>query len=332
MSPPRSPLDALLDASVYFSFDASGYKRHARGFEPLGPLDDVHVVVTGASGGLGLATAELLAARGARLTLLCRSRARGEEARAHVAALAGARAPRPALVCADLGDLPALDDAAAEVRGPVHALVHNAGLLPRALALDAQGLDVTVGAHVLGPLRLTARLRGALEAGSAALGARRARVVWVSSGGMYTARLSVDALAAPQPAAGYDGVRAYALTKRAQVELAAHMAARWGGVESQSCHPGWARTPGVEVALPGFTRWTAGRLRTPQQGADTQAWLAGHPAPLPSGFWFDRAARDPHLLGRRAPAGERARLWRFACERAGVSPEHFGDAAPTAAP
>ena len=74
----------------------------------------------------------------------------------------------------------------------------------------------------------------------------------MSSGGMYTQRLDVAAL---DPAAdAYDGVKAYARTKRAQVELTRLWEQRYGGsgIHFVTTHPGWVATPGIETSLPGF--------------------------------------------------------------------------------
>jgi len=65
-------------------------------------------------------------------------------------------------------------------------------------------------------------------------------------------------------------------------------------------HPGWADTPGVETALPGFYRITKRLLRTPEEGADTIVWLAASTeAALVSGqFWLDREQHPSHLSKR----------------------------------
>ena len=83
---------------------------------------------------------------------------------------------------------------------------------------------------------------------------------------MYTVPLDVAALE-PTPA-DYDGVKAYARCKRAQVALAGEWTRRLAGtgVTVNAMHPGWADTPGLRDALPGFSRVLSPILRTPRRG------------------------------------------------------------------
>jgi len=88
----------------------------------VGRLDGRHVLVTGANIGIGAAIAERLASEGARLTLLARDRARLER----VGAPLGARAA--SVDVRDRGAVAASIAAAAAERGPLDALVANAGI------------------------------------------------------------------------------------------------------------------------------------------------------------------------------------------------------------
>jgi NAD(P)-dependent dehydrogenase (short-subunit alcohol dehydrogenase family) len=139
------------------------------------------------------------------------------------------------------------------------------------------------------------------------------RVITVSSGGMYSQRLDVPALS-PRPDEPFDGVTAYARSKRAEVVLTELWSERLGGrgITFSSMHPGWADTPGVRSSLPRFRALTQWILRTPEEGADTIVWLAAA-ARLrgESGrFWFDRRVVPTHVLDRtRESPEERERLW-----------------------
>ncbi|MGE0711061.1 MAG: SDR family NAD(P)-dependent oxidoreductase [Planctomycetota bacterium] len=311
----RSPWALLLDASIYFSFDRSGFRRHARTFAS-GDLEvDLRgrrCLVTGANSGIGYAAAEALVRRGAEVWLLCRDAARGAAAAAELARVG------PGLVHDEVLDLSSLDAirawAAARAPAAVDVLVHNAGALPRERALTAEGLETTFATHVAGPFLLTHLLRPALAAAAAA------RVIWVSSGGMYAQRLSLADLDwSRRP---YDGVTAYAQTKRMQVVLSELCAERWGAdLRSHAMHPGWADTPAVREALPRFWRFTQGRLRSPAEGADTVVWLAvaAEPGACSGRFWFDRAPRATCLVpGTRERPAERAALWERCARVTGV--------------
>lgn len=311
----RSPWAALLDASVWFSFDRSGYERHARGWDPRDlELDarDRRCLVTGANAGLGLACARGLAARGAEVVLLCRDPARGAEAADRLRRESGNE--RVTAEVLDVSDLGAIRAFAAGPAGqaPIQALVHNAGLLlpERRCAPEGPQLELTLATHVIGPFLLTRLLEPQLRAGAG-------RLVWVSSGGMYARRLSlVDPGWETRP---WDGVAAYAQTKRMQVVLSGLFAARLSGsgAVSHAMHPGWADTQGVRTALPRFWRLTRARLRTPEQGADTAVWLALAAAAARTNglLWFDRAPRSEWLLpGTRETPAERQALWDL-CER-----------------
>jgi NAD(P)-dependent dehydrogenase (short-subunit alcohol dehydrogenase family) len=137
---------------------------------------------------------------------------------------------------------------------------------------------------------------------------------------MYTARLDVDALLATT--GDFDGTRAYAQTKRAEVVLAEQWAERLRerGVVVHSMHPGWVDTPGVQEALPTFRRVMGPLLRDADAGADTIVWLGAADEPLRSSgrFWHDREERPTHRVPwTRESDAERRRLWEALQEAAG---------------
>jgi NAD(P)-dependent dehydrogenase (short-subunit alcohol dehydrogenase family) len=310
--------DALLDASILFSFDRSGWRRHARQFAPADLDVDLAgrvCLVTGANSGIGFACARGLAQRGATVWLLCRDEARGRAAEEALRKETGN--PRVYTARLDVSDLAAVRVFCASFpESRVDALVHNAGLLPAARRLSPDGLELCFATHVAGPLRLTLGLEPRLRAAAG-------RVVFVTSGGMYAQRLSVDDVGWERRR--WDGVAAYAQTKRMQVVLTELLAARLSAarVAVNAMHPGWADTPGVRSSLPRFFRWMRGRLRTPEEGADTALWLAASEAAAGrSGrLFFDRAPVATHLVPwTREDAAERERFGRLCEQATGVRP------------
>ena len=311
-------VDWTLEASVVGSFTRIGYHTRRRLFDwtPLQSLglEGKVAIVTGATSGLGRAAAKSIAALGAHVCIVGRDPERTELARREISAAAGSA------VEADLADLSSLAETAAFAarfaasNDRLDILVLNAGALTHDYTVTGEGNELTFATHVLSPFLLTRALRPLLEA------AAPSRVIVVASGGMYTEPLDVAALD-PGPAA-YDGTKAYARCKRAQVVLAEEWTRHLldTGVTVNAMHPGWADTPGLRTALPGFTRMVGPLLRTPEEGADTIVWLAAAPdtADQSGLFFLDRRARAKHRLRRtRRPdeAREAARLWRLCTER-----------------
>ncbi len=189
-------------------------------------------------------------------------------------------------------------------------LVNNAGVLPPERAVSVDGNELALATNVLGPFLVTNLLIPLLTESAPA------RVINVSSGGMYTQRIHVEDL---QSTGGkFDGPTVYARTKRAQVILTELWAKRLvgTGVVVHAMHPGWADTPGVVSSLPRFHRLTVPLLRSPEQGSDTIVWLgaAAEPGESSGGFWHDRRRRPTHRVPwTRETRGSRG-LWRE-CER-----------------
>src|SRR4051812_16859768 len=127
-------LDWAMDKSLVLGYTRLG-PRLRRSWWPDDPrpasLAGRHVLVTGASGGLGLAAAKQLAELGATVHLLGRSAERLESARAE---LVGAEpSARVEVAPCDLSDLDAVREFCAGFSSRIprlHALVHNAGVLP----------------------------------------------------------------------------------------------------------------------------------------------------------------------------------------------------------
>lgn len=308
-------LDVVADRTVVPGYTKLGFLLRKRFWAPLPPdaLRGKRVLITGANSGLGKAAATGMARLGGTVHLVVRDAERGERAKSDIQAEVPGAAIR-----VDLCDVSDLDDVrrfAATVTD-VDVLVHNAGTLPPERTETAQGNEVTLATHVLGPHLLTELLTPALREGEPG------RVIFVSSGGMYSQPLRIDD---PQYLDGeYNGTKAYARTKRMQVVLAL----LWGrrlecdGITVHSTHPGWAATPGVTDSLPGFAKLMGPLLRDAEQGADTVVWLAaaeegGRPETTGQ-FWHDRAPRPAHYLRRtRETAAQREALWQFCEERTG---------------
>ncbi|WP_151083935.1 SDR family NAD(P)-dependent oxidoreductase [Nocardioides cynanchi] len=302
-------VDQVLDRTVAPGYSRIGYHLRRRQWSPLpdGALDGRVVLVTGGTSGLGLATVEACARLGATVHLLGRDRQRGESAARGVRR----RVPNAEIVVeeCDLGSLPAVAAFAQDFGARVpalHGLVHNAGLMADPRTETPEGHELTLSVHVLGPHLLTSLLVPVLVPGS--------RVLFVSSGGMYSQPLAVDD---PEFREGeYSGVTAYARAKRMQVVLAEQWAERLADrdITVRAMHPGWADTPGVQRHLPRFRSLTRPILRTSEEGADTIVWLlaADHLEPPTGGFWHDRAVRPTHAFGRhQESAADRARFWTF---------------------
>lgn len=313
-------VDAALDRLVVPGYSRWGYEARRATWRsvPSDALSGRCVIVTGAGSGLGTATVAGLAALGATVEMVVRDTERGELARETVVA----EHPDATLRVArcDVSDLDDVRRYAGELAGrteAIHGLVHNAGVYPDERTETAQGHEVALATHVLGPFRLTQRLRPLLAAGAST--ASPSRVVFVSSGGMYTASLDTDD---PESRAGrFNGGTAYARTKRMQVVLTELLAddLAGDGIVVHSMHPGWADTPGVARSLPGFRTVARPLLRSSEQGADTAVWLvaADEPGRCTGMFWHDRAPRPTHFLpsSGETPA-QRAALWTL-CASAG---------------
>lgn len=297
-----SLVDRLIAPIVPLSFGAPGLRLRQRSFAPLPRVDGRHVVITGANSGIGRAAVEALGGLGARITMVCRDRGRAETARDEIVTAIG-RDARVAIEICDVARLPDVAQLAARLSDPIDVLVHNAGVLPAERIDTAEGFELTWATHVVGPHLLSRLLRPRLSP--------KSRVILVSSGGMYLAPLGEPG-AVPDP---YDGVRAYALTKRAQVALAE----LWSlfdpyGPRVFAMHPGWADTVAVRTSLPRFHAITRTLLRDAAGGADTVAWLAASSldALVPGGFYFDRQRRSPHVLPwQRDRPDRRAALWQW---------------------
>jgi NAD(P)-dependent dehydrogenase (short-subunit alcohol dehydrogenase family) len=258
-----------------------------------------------------------LAGLGARLVLVGRDPVRLEAVRAELAAAYGA--DRATAVVADMASIRSVNDAVERIATQeprLDVVIDNAGGMFTERSIGPDGIEATLATMVVGPFALLAGLLPLLKRTG------HARVVAVTSGGMYAQPLDLDDLAwARRP---WNGARAYAQAKRAQVALVREWSRRVPAAEVtfNAMHPGWADTPGLSASLPGFARAMGPLLRRASDGADTAIWLAADAAAAREAgrLFLDRRARPfDRVPNTRLSGTDRRRLWDLVVRLAGVA-------------
>ena len=315
----RHLIDGLLELAIVPSFSAIGprVRRPLLGWsdpEP-GALAGRTALVTGPTGGLGRATTEALAGLGARVILVGRDADRLDSLRrALIAAHGEDRFPAFVADMASLASVRATVQAILASDSALDIVVDNAGAIYPKRTTSPDGFEASLALLAIGPFALVSGLLPLLRR------SRDARVIAVTSGGMYSQGLDVDDLEGE--AVEYNGPRFYARAKRAQVVLVREWARRTAGsnLAFVAMHPGWARTPGLTDALPGFDRVMGPILRTPAEGIDTIVWLATAARDdIASGrLYLDRRPRSfDRAPWTRLDAAERRTLWDGVVRRTG---------------
>jgi NAD(P)-dependent dehydrogenase (short-subunit alcohol dehydrogenase family) len=285
----RDLLDRLILPGA-LGFTRFGYEHRRKSWRPITEsLQGRTAVVTGATSGLGQVVARQLAGLGARVILVGRSQDKLEAAITEIKDATGN--PEVRGEQADLSlmsEVRSLAERLLEREPSLHILVNNAAVLPTEKTLTEEGFETAFATDLLSPWLLTRLLIPRLRESAPA------RIINVSSGGMYLSGIDLDQL--ENPTGRYDGSRAYARAKRGLMILTERWAEELegSGVMVNAMHPGWADTPGVQDSLPGFHKLTRAVLRTPEQGADTIVWLAAasEAGEVSGKLWLDR---EPHL-------------------------------------
>ena len=284
-------------------------------------------LITGANTGIGFETARVLAERGARVLLGCRSRTRAEDA---VARITDTRSNADvAIVDLDLGDLDSIRRAAERVAQEprLDGLIANAGVMYAAKRVTEDGFEAVLGVNHLGHFAITGLLLPALERTS------DARIVVTSSQAHRLGRIDFDDIDAVR---SYSVRRRYNQSKLANLlfmyELDRRLRARRASTIATAAHPGGAMTE-LTRHLSGFVRRGAMPLLGPffnsvAEGAWPTLAAATHPD-VESGQYFgpdglyemsgkaqqvdsSRRSKEPDLA---------ARLWDLSIEMTGVDPE-----------
>ncbi|NKE55345.1 SDR family NAD(P)-dependent oxidoreductase [Lentzea sp. PSKA42] len=180
------------------------------------------VLVTGANSGLGLRTAQVLAAKGAHVIMGCRSVQRGQAARRTVSGSAE-------VLELDLADLSSVRSAAEQVSA-LDVLINNAGVMAVPHGRTVDGFERQFGTNHLGHAALTWLLLPALRQRPGA------RVVTVASLAHQYGRIDFDDPNWERRSYSYRG--SYGQSKLANILFARELERRSSDVTSIAAHPG----------------------------------------------------------------------------------------------
>ncbi|WP_227004003.1 SDR family oxidoreductase [Salicibibacter halophilus] len=263
------------------------------------------IIITGASGGIGKETAEVLAARGAHVTIASRDMQRGKDAKTDILA----RIPQAHLDVehCDLGSLASIHAFAQSYRekhGHLYALMNNAGVVTVNRESTEDGFEKMLGVNHIGHFYLTMQLLPLLN------GKDNARIITLSSGAYKWGMIDFA-----DPHLETFGIwKGYARSKLANVLFTTELARRLKTtfVNAVSVHPGGASTQiGVDRET-GFGQTIHNVLRpflkTAREGAQTSIYLASTRELVNGGYYYNGGKRQA-LKGTALDAALAKDLW-----------------------
>jgi NAD(P)-dependent dehydrogenase (short-subunit alcohol dehydrogenase family) len=264
------------------------------------------VVITGGTSGIGQVSAEKLAAMGARIVLVARSKNRGEATLGRLREIAPGQ--DHSIHYGDVSRLADLNRLAAEIRSAaprIDVLINNAGAMFGKREVTEDGLELTFATNHMSYFVVTDGLRESLLAAGAA------RIINTSSHAHYRGAIDFEDL---QFQRDYKAFPAYCRSKVCNVLFTRVLAQRFHGtgVTANSLHPGFVNTRfgdgtgGWTGRIFGFSKMFA---ISPEKGAETIIYLAssGEVAKTSGLYFYKCKAVTPSKLARDEAAAER--LW-----------------------
>jgi NAD(P)-dependent dehydrogenase (short-subunit alcohol dehydrogenase family) len=286
-------------------------------------MNEKIVLITGATSGIGLATASALAKLGATVVMHGRSPQKLEQAKLEIQT----QQPDAKLetLVADLASLADVRKLASDFQGKhakLDVLIHNAGVAPKDRELSHDGFELQFAVNHLAPFLLTYLLLENLKAGVPA------RVVNVASNAQSLGKMDFENLQAEK---GYNLLGAYARNKLAMTMMTVEWAARLErhNITVNVLNPGWTQTAmsdGMERAsgILGFMNRSAKYLpflrAAPQQGAATSVYLASSAKVAGiTGQYFTEHQKVGKMNPLALKLKLREKLWQISENLAGIS-------------
>merc|ERR1712232_1393403 len=245
------------------------------------------VMITGANSGIGKEIATYAAAKRAKVYMLCRSADRAAKAKEEIVQATGNTDVE--VLLADVSEVSQVKKVVTEFQSKedkIDAIVCNAGVLLNDLKRNNEGNEITFASHLIGgSYLLSTLLIPELKAAG-----NEARVIYVSSGGMYNTKWP------KWDQATSNGNLAYAYAKRGQVLLAERFSKDYPEIAFMSTHPGWTNTPAVDQAY-GSQKKYLEPMRNAWEGAEGICWLLSTKRSNLEGgaFYLDRMPRKKHV-------------------------------------
>lgn len=284
----------------------------------LGNLSGKRIIVTGATNGVGLATARALAGAGAHVILAVRNLELGAQRAAEMGG-------DTEVVKLDLADQASVRAFPGLFDGDVDILINNAGLVAQNRSDTVDGFEITLGTNFLGPFALTNLLFDRV----------RSQIINVGSDAHKRATVAFDDphLRSRQ----WSSFPAYARSKLAVMlwglELDRRLRAAGSSITAQLTHPGWVASNLTNVSdtrMMSFVH-TAAQSLANRIGNDIDAGAAPTlyciTEPIPPGSYVGIDGRfgfkgGPTLSGRTPNACDydaAGRLWEFAEKETGTT-------------
>ena len=276
-----------------------------------------HIVITGATAGIGRSSALHLAKAGARLTLLSRNPAKAEALAAEVVAAGG---PTPGLITMDMASLASVRVAAEQclaLNAPIDILLNNAGVVNTSRRVTVDGFEETLAVNHLAPFLLTGLLLPAMET------EHQARIVNVASDAhSFVRHMRFEDMQAEE---SYKTFREYGRSKLANILFTRELAKRLDKEQiTVNClHPGAVATSLGSQNDGRLAKWLPALLkpffRSPDRGASTSIYLCESEEvnQVNGAYFVNCRERSPKTWAQDDSAA--ARLWQYSEEAVGFS-------------